>query len=530
MSGKIQTLFNKYQTKYPLYNRDALVDLMLKDGVITLDVAKKIKSGVSLFLIDNSFSETSTQNNEFSMTNILGGNFKKTSGKNIKKTSTTNIKKEIDVNQYSYQAIKKRYPEDKYNITERDWGKDFHIITVTNKKDDSLVLEVSNFDDNIWGYKTNSQEMKNYDMAGQPIEITDKNKEEIFSLLDSKNDSKTIVQKIDKLLDNFSMDNISILLGDRKHDKQILSKIMESRKLNINDRINLIQKIFNKVYQSLEKKSINPSFFKEKVDEEILKQKKRFLPSNGEELDIWAWRISRFTKKVTKNKEKPANGKIDQDFAQGCVGDCWALAGIKALANNENGLKILNDSIKLDNNKNVIVTLKGVNKTYKITQSELKKYQSKYSYGDADVRALEIAIDKYIQEKSNSIDGYIDNNNRNDIDGNYPSLLFYLLTGKGKLNFVDKMYNQIRNVGDNDSDIENFNNKNKAFVAITPTNMSPVYINDGKDLILEQHAYTIDHSDKNYVYLINPHDTSRTFAISIKDYKKYFKCTFEVDL
>ena len=32
MSNEIQTKFNEYQQKYPLYNRDAIVDLMVEDG------------------------------------------------------------------------------------------------------------------------------------------------------------------------------------------------------------------------------------------------------------------------------------------------------------------------------------------------------------------------------------------------------------------------------------------------------------------------------------------------------------------
>ena len=79
MAGKIQALFNQYQQKYPLYTREAIVELMLDDGVITFDVANKIKSGVSLFLLDNDFFKPN--NNNFSMTEIMGGNFTKTKTK-----------------------------------------------------------------------------------------------------------------------------------------------------------------------------------------------------------------------------------------------------------------------------------------------------------------------------------------------------------------------------------------------------------------------------------------------------------------
>ena len=80
MAGEIQALFNQYQQKYPLYTRDAIVDLMVDDGVITFEVAKKIKSGVSLFLLDKD-SFKLAKNNDFSMTEIMGGSFKTTKQK-----------------------------------------------------------------------------------------------------------------------------------------------------------------------------------------------------------------------------------------------------------------------------------------------------------------------------------------------------------------------------------------------------------------------------------------------------------------
>ena len=138
--------------------------------------------------------------------------------------------------------------------------------------------------------------------------------------------------------------------------------------------------------------NISPTFFKQEVEKEIIKQKNKLLPADGSELDVLAWRILHFSNFVKNNPEKPANGTIDADFTQGFVGDCWALAGIKALAMNKKGLEILNNSLKLDNNGDIKVTLKGVNKTYTITKAEIEKYKSKYSYGDADVRAEPPAV------------------------------------------------------------------------------------------------------------------------------------------
>lgn len=73
MAGTIQNLFNQYKKKYPLYTREAIVNLMVNNGVITPDVAKKINSGVSLFGLDDLLTENKPQ--EIDMTDIMGGCF-----------------------------------------------------------------------------------------------------------------------------------------------------------------------------------------------------------------------------------------------------------------------------------------------------------------------------------------------------------------------------------------------------------------------------------------------------------------------
>ncbi len=90
MTGEIQTLFSKYQRKYPLYRMEAIVDIMLDDGVITFDTAKKIKSGVSLFLIDNTLNQSKTDS-DIKMTKIFGGDFIKT-----KTSSKTKFNRRIE--------------------------------------------------------------------------------------------------------------------------------------------------------------------------------------------------------------------------------------------------------------------------------------------------------------------------------------------------------------------------------------------------------------------------------------------------
>ena len=90
MSGEISKIFTQYQQKYPMYRTDAIVDMMLDDGVITFDIAKELKSGKSLFLIDREFN---LNNNPEDYTEILGGYFTRTQPK---EKAETNFNRKIE--------------------------------------------------------------------------------------------------------------------------------------------------------------------------------------------------------------------------------------------------------------------------------------------------------------------------------------------------------------------------------------------------------------------------------------------------
>ena len=135
-----------------------------------------------------------------------------------------------------------------------------------------------------------------------------------------------------------------------------------------------------------------------------------------------------------------------------------------------------------------------------------------------------------MQENGNTLLGLIDNNLRKDIHGNKTTLLYYLLTGKGKENAIDNAIQNIDGFVHTDEEIDEYNKQDKIIVVSTSSFINNKYLNGGKDLIMSNHAYTVVKSDKDYVYLINPHNTSRTFPITRSDYKKYFLRTFEIEL
>lgn len=159
-------------------------------------------------------------------------------------------------------------------------------------------------------------------------------------------------------------------------------------------------------------------------------------------------------KHIDKEKEVKTNfitkfiksdGKIG-DFAQSpFIGDCGLLSTLKALSVVPEGAKCIKNAISKDPvSGNLMVHFAGAGRTYKISDTEL--YGAVVSVGDVDVRAIELAANKYIKERSNEVssgagpdivDKYYqiksnDNIVYSAIWAFEPETLVYLLTGSCK--------------------------------------------------------------------------------------------------
>lgn len=169
MAGEIQALFNKYQKWYPYYSRDAIVDLMLKNGVITSDIAKKIKSGASLFLLDNSAIEV---NDDYLVNMDSFVSEKKNKQQEYTKLYHPKFDLlEIDNNgkvnmeQFSPDTIKKKYSDKKYRITINK-----NDIVVKNTQTKKVVFECFNFDTETKRYVININDDNGISITAGTIE------------------------------------------------------------------------------------------------------------------------------------------------------------------------------------------------------------------------------------------------------------------------------------------------------------------------------------------------------------------------
>lgn len=136
------------------------------------------------------------------------------------------------------------------------------------------------------------------------------------------------------------------------------------------------------------------------------------------------------------------NGELDEWIKQGGTGDCWLITGVLALNSTAEGKLIIKESIQSNSDGSVTVTFKGLNVSYTITASEIKKYDTdrnlgdKYSNGDNDMLALELAV---VKLKKDIASGKVklplsDDTHEGDrdvsIEGGFAQQMIYFLTGK----------------------------------------------------------------------------------------------------
>lgn len=316
-----------------------------------------------------------------------------------------------------------------------------------------------------------------------------------------------LVNKI-KNIDKLDESNVNeIFQPDKGSEATITFSRLENCESNITseEKNNLSRELIQKLVTYANSKNTQTSDIQRLITKE--------LDSNNSidynRLDALATKILQRLDIKNNVKNILPNGKIDRDFKQGASGDCWLLASIKAIALKPEGLKILNDSITTDTNGNVTVNLKGVEQSYTFTQAEMLM-NNQMSSGDLDVRALEMAIDKYLYEnKNNSFEA-------NDLNGNLAKTAYKIL--------LDKEGEDLEITNEN---IDKFNQPNFVATVYNASNLNKtIYALNNKQEnveLIDEHAYSVVRSDEKYVYIINPHDTSEELKITRENFINFFQ-------
>lgn len=345
----------------------------------------------------------------------------------------------------------------------------------------------------------------------------------------------TTGKDISKHIKMINKDNALTVINiyqDRTNES-LFSGIMGEIGLSYKERARYCKHIMKMLVEKYKEKGIYTDDIVKEFNKEIDYQRETWTFADAKRLNAIVDKLIRRDNNNVQTNNTTANGKIDKDFKQGNTGDCWLLSPIKALSNSPKGLKILNDSIKVDKNGNVTVTLKGVNKSYTFTKEEINR-NTQLSTGDLDVRAVEMAVDRYFAEERGS------DNTRDkiDINSNQEYVAFQILTGKtGYYNGykidskIDKLPNKKKI---SPEQITRFNDQNHIVcVSAHSKNKDAIMLKatDNSNAKLEKnHSYTVSRADSNYVYLINPWNTSKEIPVDIKTFTEFFDNIYELDL
>ena len=396
----------------------------------------------------------------------------------------------IDPDDYTLEALKKRYPEDKYDVSV-DWRGD---IVIRHKGEKQVILRVSLYRDlEVKGkiqigicsdefYRSYNEDgtLNYYGILGEKEQYLVPANDDINKLLKSKDSSAS--ERLLDLLQKVNPQNILFLFN--QYEKGTGTSLVKAIERN------------------------------NSLDEATKTKIRQHLTKCLTQTDYWM--------------ENRPNTKIDGVLNQGEIGDCFFLASIAAAAVKPKGLQILNNSIKENSDGSYTVKFKGADKEYIVTPLELYDNRDNYSSGDLDVKILEIAANRHFLQGIK-------------YGGNTAKVLDLILGTNDKWKNLGRLY-KYHICSKSDEDLRNLI-KNPNVIMTTCINIYtrigfPTRGEEYKDDIRVQHAYAVMDMDDKYVYLKNPHhvDNSveiheeKTFKVPIDVFKKHMDLINYVEL
>lgn len=458
----------------------------------------------------------------------------------------------LDKSLYTEEALRKRYPESDY-IIEHPMS---NQIIIRDKNTNRPVLEtiiedgsfpraastVTYYDENgresrfiVYNSVTNKLEAyRNEDGVRHEIlpealyaDITAKK----FGII------HTTGEKFEEHLNELTKYNIEDVMAKYKELSKdtLISDIMTERGLPAEKRAEFAKKVID-IYIEARKKyvgKVDLDGFKKSFYELIDNERDGFTPMSSKKVEKLMQQLEdaqqkEFDKGVYEQLNGVPNGKIDADFSQGPTGDCWFLAAVKTIMSNPYTAKLLNDQISIDKNGNVTVNLVNVDKSYTFTTEEIVQ-ENKLSSGDMDVRALEMAVKKYLDENSISLNGIIhkirmDDNN---IEGGVPNYAYEILIGRGGI-LNETLFSQKLIL--TESFIDDYITNGKYLLSVGSSNFLrgdesdfEVEAEDGTMHKLQRmHAYAVAGADKEFVYVINPWDSAVKLKVPRDKFVNFF--------
>ena len=232
------------------------------------------------------------------------------------------------------------------------------------------------------------------------------------------------------------------------------------------------------------------------------------------------------------------NGKIDEEALQGATGDCWLISALYSMSNSEEGQKLIQDAIKVNDDNTVTVSFKGIGVSYTLTADEISQFDTdgntsdEYSNGDNDVLAMELATQKLWKDikdgrvtlDTQNKDLLFAGNGEGISSGGLPSQLLYYLTGVEPTQLYNsdlsdlsqnQIYGELQKAyqsGNYSLTFGLYGNGHKA--KLTNGETFELDFNNGG------HALAITDVQKDTVTFVNPWDTSKKYTMSWEEFSK----------
>lgn len=266
-------------------------------------------------------------------------------------------------------------------------------------------------------------------------------------------------------------------------------------------------------------------------------------------------------------KNTMVNGKISNTKAG--ENGSWIQSGLKSLSATPTGKKIIKDSIYKKHNGDIVVKFNGIERAYIISKKELKDasheyitiknedktlvtgFKKKFSKGDGDVLAVEVAFEKYCKE----VNAGLVNEDKNLPKSKFnftekgdvltynwdASQLYYLFTGKPaeKLSInnpnndgIDNIYSKkgIKNYLENIKKYPHF----YASEIMLHDNSSPIFKTydkiRGVQTVKNDTKYIVENLNGKTVILANANKTKEKMIVPLKNVEKYISEVNYVDL
>ena len=366
-------------------------------------------------------------------------------------------------------------------------------------------VEKKDSETNIWSEETNKCKPETKNMGAKAIMKGIHKNRGLFS------SSK----KLNKYIENINADNVIDIVFDYnwEYGKSIFNEIMRTVFISSDTRAEAVKHIKNMYMLAMKRSGTYTEDYDELIDGHIEYEKNKFGRMNSKDIDedIRALfdRHRQTRRGKSYNKLISANGKIDGTFNQGYVADCWLLSAIKSVSLNPKGQEMLNDLISLDDKGNVTVQLKGVKRTYTISKEELEG-ANEFAQGDLDIRAIELAVNKYLHEI-----GDHGGNKYNDAkiskyydiyDGNFASIPYRILFNKPVGNETHP----------NKETIEQIKSGEYSTVVLSNNNYKT------PEGYHKHHIYAVTGADDSYVYLSDPYKPDINLSMTHDNFLKFF--------